>query len=138
VSGDKNNGLAGLAIFGAVMFGIGRCSVATPPAPEQQPAALLEPVASATSDNSTAADNVMATTTEPVESPEPRSSPAAALAASSDSLESLTSDESGPTCGSKRYCREMNSCGEAMHYLNDCGVGRLDGDGDGIPCESIC
>ncbi|MBR2270187.1 excalibur calcium-binding domain-containing protein [Sphingobium yanoikuyae] len=32
----------------------------------------------------------------------------------------------------------MDSCAEAYHYLNDCGVGRLDGDGDGVPCESIC
>lgn len=31
-----------------------------------------------------------------------------------------------------------DSCEEAYHYLNDCGVGRLDGDGDGVPCESIC
>ncbi|OYU34833.1 excalibur calcium-binding domain-containing protein [Novosphingobium sp. PASSN1] len=42
------------------------------------------------------------------------------------------------TCEGKRYCREMNSCAEANFYLNQCGVGRLDGDGDGIPCESIC
>jgi hypothetical protein len=42
------------------------------------------------------------------------------------------------SCGSKRYCGEMNSCAEANYYLNTCGVSRLDGDGDGTPCESIC
>ena len=42
------------------------------------------------------------------------------------------------TCGSKTYCREMTSCEEAMFYLQQCGLNRLDGDGDGIPCESIC
>lgn len=41
-------------------------------------------------------------------------------------------------CGSKRYCREMTSCKEARFYLQKCGLNRLDGDGDGIPCESIC
>lgn len=41
-------------------------------------------------------------------------------------------------CGSKRYCKEMTSCKEAKHYLNVCGVHRLDRDGDGIPCESLC
>lgn len=41
-------------------------------------------------------------------------------------------------CGSKRYCREMQSCAEAMHYLKQCGLKRLDGDGDGVPCEAIC
>ncbi|EEG25162.1 nuclease-like protein [Eikenella corrodens ATCC 23834] len=44
----------------------------------------------------------------------------------------------GFSCGSKRFCREMNSCAEAMFYLRQCGVRRLDGDNDGIPCESIC
>src|SRR5689334_14100657 len=41
-------------------------------------------------------------------------------------------------CGSKYYCREMSSCAEAMHYFKDCGLLRLDGDNDGVPCESIC
>jgi hypothetical protein len=41
-------------------------------------------------------------------------------------------------CGGKRTCGEMNSCAEANYYLDECGVSRLDGDGDGVPCESIC
>ena len=41
-------------------------------------------------------------------------------------------------CGSKRTCKEMSSCEEAMHYLNNCGLTRLDRDGDGVPCETIC
>jgi hypothetical protein len=32
----------------------------------------------------------------------------------------------------------MSSCEEAMYYLNSCGSSRLDGYGDGIPCESLC
>lgn len=46
--------------------------------------------------------------------------------------------DSGDSCGLKLYCREMATCAEARHYLNDCGVSRLDRDGDGVPCESIC
>lgn len=46
--------------------------------------------------------------------------------------------DSGGTCGSKRYCKEMATCAEARHYLNVCGVSRLDRDNDGVPCESIC
>lgn len=42
------------------------------------------------------------------------------------------------SCGDKRTCGEMDSCAEANHYLNVCGRSRLDGDGDGVPCESIC
>jgi endonuclease YncB( thermonuclease family) len=41
-------------------------------------------------------------------------------------------------CGSKRYCREMTTCEEARYYLQNCGLSGLDGDLDGIPCESIC
>jgi hypothetical protein len=41
-------------------------------------------------------------------------------------------------CGDKRTCGEMSSCAEARHYLVDCGIGRLDGDGDGVPCEKLC
>lgn len=42
------------------------------------------------------------------------------------------------SCGKKRYCTEMLSCGEAQFYLQQCGLSRLDGDGDGIPCETLC
>lgn len=41
-------------------------------------------------------------------------------------------------CGAKRRCDDMDSCAEARHYLTECGIGRLDGDGDGIPCEKLC
>ena len=41
-------------------------------------------------------------------------------------------------CGTKRYCREMTSCEEAKFYLRQCGRSTLDGDRDGVPCESIC
>ncbi len=42
------------------------------------------------------------------------------------------------TCSTKRYCSQMTSCEEAMFYYKHCGLTRLDGDGDGIPCERLC
>lgn len=42
------------------------------------------------------------------------------------------------TCDMKTKCIDMTSCSEAMFYLNSCGLYRLDGDNDGVPCESIC
>ncbi len=42
------------------------------------------------------------------------------------------------TCGSKQYCKEMTSCEEANFYLNECGLGSLDGNSDGVPCEAVC
>ena len=44
----------------------------------------------------------------------------------------------GYTCSGKRYCRQMTSCEEAKFYLNTCGVGSLDGNRDGVPCETLC
>jgi endonuclease YncB( thermonuclease family) len=51
--------------------------------------------------------------------------------------ESVTAPQS-LTCGAKTYCREMTSCGEALFHLEECGLTRLDGDGDGVPCETLC
>jgi endonuclease YncB( thermonuclease family) len=42
------------------------------------------------------------------------------------------------SCGSKKYCTQMNSCDEAYFYFESCGLDRLDGDNDGVPCESLC
>ena len=47
--------------------------------------------------------------------------------------------KSGPlACGTRTYCSEMATCEEARFYFGQCGVYSLDGDGDGIPCESLC
>ena len=50
-----------------------------------------------------------------------------------------TRDSQGPfVCGRKQYCSQMSSCEEARFSLNPCGLRRLDVDGDGVPCESLC
>lgn len=41
-------------------------------------------------------------------------------------------------CGGKTYCKEMANCAEATYYLQACDLTRLDGDSDGIPCETLC
>ena len=39
-------------------------------------------------------------------------------------------------CGKKTHCSHMKDCEEAMAYLKKCpGQVKMDGDGDGIPCE---
>ncbi len=42
------------------------------------------------------------------------------------------------SCGSKKFCTQMNSCSEAQFHYLQCGLSRLDGDKDGVPCESLC
>jgi len=39
-------------------------------------------------------------------------------------------------CAGKVYCSEMTSCDEAKFYQRNCPGTKMDGDGDGIPCES--
>lgn len=41
-------------------------------------------------------------------------------------------------CGKKKHCSAMSSCEEAKHYLAQCGIKSLDGNGDGVPCEKLC
>lgn len=41
-------------------------------------------------------------------------------------------------CEGKHTCSQMSSCAEARFYLQQCGATRLDGDGDGVPCEKLC
>ena len=46
---------------------------------------------------------------------------------------------SGFSCSqAKTTCGQMASCSEAEYHLRQCGISRLDGDGDGIPCEALC
>ncbi len=49
-----------------------------------------------------------------------------------------SNESDGYSCGSKKYCTQMYSCDEAMYYFETCNLYRLDGDNDGIPCESLC
>lgn len=38
----------------------------------------------------------------------------------------------------KRTCKDMDSYADARFHLEQCGMTKLDRDGDGVPCESIC
>lgn len=38
-------------------------------------------------------------------------------------------------CDSRKYCSQMTSCAEAKYFLSNCPSVKMDGDGDGIPCE---
>ena len=38
-------------------------------------------------------------------------------------------------CDGRTRCPEMTSCAEATYFLEHCPGMKMDGDGDGIPCE---
>lgn len=49
------------------------------------------------------------------------------------------SQQANVSCSPRRTCGQIGSCAEARAYLAQCSWGyRLDGDSDGVPCESIC
>ncbi|WP_082054947.1 cold shock domain-containing protein [Cupriavidus basilensis] len=39
-------------------------------------------------------------------------------------------------CDGRKYCSQMTSCKEAKYFLKNCPNTEMDGDRDGIPCES--
>lgn len=39
-------------------------------------------------------------------------------------------------CDGRTHCSQMNSCAEATYFIRNCPNTQMDGDGDGIPCES--
>ena len=45
----------------------------------------------------------------------------------------------GNSCNPRKTCTAIGSCEEAHWYLQNCSWGsKLDRDGDGVPCESMC
>ena len=55
-------------------------------------------------------------------------------------LAALGSDSTAEnfSCGVKRFCKQMQSCSEACFHLQECGLSRLDGNKDGVPCNQVC
>ena len=39
-------------------------------------------------------------------------------------------------CDGRQYCTEMRSREEAVFFINNCPNTKMDGDGDGNPCEN--
>jgi cold shock CspA family protein len=48
----------------------------------------------------------------------------------------VNEDFSGYSCEGKQYCSQMTSCKEARFYLKNCPNVQIDGNNDGVPCES--
>lgn len=61
-------------------------------------------------------------TAEKVWSPTPSSRPVAASASFK--------------CDGRTHCSQMNSCAEATYFLKNCPGVKMDGNGDGVPCEA--
>ncbi len=59
------------------------------------------------------------------------------FASTSTMTEVVEDEEARPsfTCDERIYCSEMTSCAEAEYFLENCPGVKMDGGGDGVPCE---
>jgi hypothetical protein len=71
-----------------------------------------------------------------------RDNRAASRAAASRAIETQSAPveypEPTPTtyhCDGRVYCSQMTSCEEATWFLQNCPGTKMDGEGDGVPCE---
>jgi excalibur calcium-binding domain-containing protein len=49
---------------------------------------------------------------------------------------SITESASAFTCDGRTRCSQMTSCAEATYFIEHCPNTKMDGDNDGVPCES--
>jgi len=49
---------------------------------------------------------------------------------------SMTTLQPQFSCDGRTHCSQMTSCAEAKYFIQNCPNTKMDGDGDGVPCES--
>ena len=60
---------------------------------------------------------------------------ASPAAPSSFQPQASSSSAAGFSCDGRQHCSQMRSYDEAAFFLRNCPNTKMDGDGDGIPCE---
>ena len=70
---------------------------------------------------------------------QPNWSPARLVSPVASEARSSTDTPSPPqpsyTCDGRTHCSQMTSCSEAKYFLQHCPGTKMDGNGDGVPCE---
>ncbi|MES1264381.1 MAG: excalibur calcium-binding domain-containing protein [Variovorax sp.] len=54
---------------------------------------------------------------------------------STSSRPAIESTNTAFKCDGRTYCSQMSSCAEATFFLKNCPGVKMDGNGDGVPCE---
>ncbi|WP_129134677.1 excalibur calcium-binding domain-containing protein [Luteimonas sp. YGD11-2] len=69
--------------------------------------------------------------------PVPEATPTAAAApARADPAPVMRTPAQRFSCDGRQHCSQMRSCEEATFFIRNCPNTKMDGDGDGVPCES--
>lgn len=71
---------------------------------------------------------------EPVESVQ--AAPVKKLDSAAVNKSGVSTATSNFTCDGRLHCSQMHSCEEATFFLTHCQGTKMDGDNDGIPCET--
>jgi len=66
--------------------------------------------------------------------PEPLAPPAATPPAAPPAWRSESPSQNF-RCDGRTHCSQMTSCAEATYFLKNCPNTKMDGNGDGVPCE---
>ena len=111
-------------IKGAVTYQQAPC-----PSNEARKEPTLEELNAGEKKRRAAAERLRELAPAPVPTPAPAPAPAPALAPAP------TTRLSSFSCDTRKYCTQMRSCEEAKYFLAHCPGVKMDGDGDGIPCE---
>ena len=82
-----------------------------------------------------ASDSAIAARPAPVTAPSLASQPPMATSRPVPAVDRQTATPHA-RCDGRTRCTQMTSCGEARYFLANCPGVQMDGDGDGIPCES--
>jgi len=64
------------------------------------------------------------------------SSPFPGAGAPSSRVPAAASAPRPDRCDGRTHCSQMTSCEEAIYFLRNCPGTQMDGDNDGVPCES--
>jgi len=59
-----------------------------------------------------------------------------AIEVSAPSVKDMYTPSNDLKCDGRIYCSQMTSCEEATYFLRNCPNTKMDGDADGVPCES--
>jgi len=55
--------------------------------------------------------------------------------AEEEELPAVENDGPQFRCDGRTHCSQMTSCAEAEYFLQNCPGVKMDGEGDGVPCE---
>lgn len=94
---------------------------------------------STSTSTSTTSSSSSTSTTSPTATPSSSSNSSSSTSSGEDNSSPSDSDTSLTlTCDPRATCSTITTCAEAYFQFTECGLDRLDSNGDGVPCKDLC